>query len=318
MPGPNGEGNGLANTQHVENNAMPRRKIVPFSVRVAGVFGAIGFALVIIGLSTSFRTETRITKSGTDRTIRFDVSSPITTWIFLPNGWMSGLANPQDGAASAEHTNIIVSIMTCMKMPTFQHLSKTVKAQFVFPRRFLPPDWLMDDAEDDSAKTPAQAVDGYYRSITELSSLISDLRGELAANLRSSSLMLQWLQIASIITGMITTILVGVKSGASNARRLDVLAIIFAAIGTGVSSITAFYNPKDEYLRNGRAIAQLSQLHTEVSFRLGSGDACLAPSDNQSKQTLSNWYGKLATISSTLESAWTPNQSQSVEKKQTE
>jgi hypothetical protein len=47
---------------------------------------------------------------------------------------------------------------------------------------------------------------------------------------------MQGFQIAAIIIGIITTILVGVKSGAKNPRLLDVLAIISAAIGTGVKA----------------------------------------------------------------------------------
>jgi len=111
---------------------------------------------------------------------------------------------------------------------------------------------------------------------------------------------MQQLQIAAILFGILTTILVGIKSGARNPRLLDVLAIISAAVGTGIASLIAFYNPREEYIRTARAISQLSQLQNEVSFIIGSEKAC-DPSNETNAKLVVDWFGKFSAISTASE-----------------
>jgi hypothetical protein len=107
---------------------------------------------------------------------------------------------------------------------------------------------------------------------------------------------------------------VGIKSGATHPRTLDVLAIISAAVGTGIASLIAFYNPREEYLRTARAISQLSQLQTEISFLIGSEKACEPSNENNSKLVV-DWFGRLSAISTASENFGGTETKQEPEKK---
>jgi hypothetical protein len=210
----------------------------------------------------------------------------------------------EDAAASAEHWNIIRSIINCLNIPQFpdyDSLPTTIKKQFVLPQRISTFQSWQDSGKrnstsgfDDTYKVP-----GYLRSITELSSLISDRRGQLATSMEYSRRLMQQFQVTAILVGIVTTILVVIKTGAAHPRLLDVLAIISAAVGTEIASLIAFYNPREEYIRTALAISQLSQLQTEISFALGNEKSCTISPDNS--KTLSDWYTRLSSISTTSE-----------------
>jgi hypothetical protein len=211
------------------------------------------------------------------------------------------IGTSEDTAASAEHFNIISSIINCLKLKDYtdyDSLPNSLQRQFVLPQRFKR--YVSSTQTTTGAERTVTIIPGYFRSITELSSLISDRRGQLAASMQGSRLLMQQFQIAAILVGIITTILVGVKSGAKHPRVLDILAIISAAIGTGIASLIAFYNPREEYIRTARAISQLSQLQAEISFLLGSEKACDAAEPNNAKQ-VSDWFGRFSNITTASE-----------------
>jgi hypothetical protein len=111
---------------------------------------------------------------------------------------------------------------------------------------------------------------------------------------------MQWLQVLTVTVGAITTILVGIKAHARSPRRIDIAAVVFAAVGTAIASMTAFYNPREEYVRIGRAMSQLSQLQIEMSFALP--DMCGDEKKIDNTKRIREWYGKFASITNASDS----------------
>jgi hypothetical protein len=129
-------------------------------------------------------------------------------------------------------------------------------------------------------------LNNYQAPILVLSDAISRARMQIAGIVADSKAKMELYQWTLIILGAITTILVSIKSMSSERTpvfvAIGILAIISSALGTACSGIISFYSPNDTYVRSERALLQLRQLHTDLSFEVANAVAPCDPikSDN--------------------------------------
>jgi hypothetical protein len=151
---------------------------------------------------------------------------------------------------------------------------------------------MWPDAEElvGSKPAPKLELNNYQASILVLSDAISRARMQIASIVADSKAKMEFYQWTLIILGAITTILVSIKS-MSNERTpvfvvIGVLAIISSALGTACSGIISFYSPNDTYVRSERALLQLRQLHTDLSFEVASAVALCKPINSENPDDL--------------------------------
>jgi len=137
---------------------------------------------------------------------------------------------------------------------------------------------------------PVLNLNNYQASVLILSDAVSRARMQIAGIVASSKTRMERYQLALIIIGAMTTILISVKSIANEKTRgyvtIGILAIVFSALGTACASINAFYSPSDTYARSERALLQLRQLHTDLSLAVASADDLCKPMDSQAPNDL--------------------------------
>jgi uncharacterized membrane protein YgcG len=110
------------------------------------------------------------------------------------------------------------------------------------------------------------------RALVQLSAAISDQRLALTVKVRSAYSFWEYATMASIVIGMITTILVSVSStefgrGEGRTQRMiRVLAIIFPVLGTATAGVINFYSPQAEWGQASRTLASLTQLQGQMAL----------------------------------------------------
>jgi hypothetical protein len=116
--------------------------------------------------------------------------------------------------------------------------------------------------------------DADEKLIIQLNKRLTDQRLNLMGKVRSSYFFWEIATLASIIIGMVTTILVSLSStefGRGDGQRqriIRVLAIIFPVLGTATAAIINFYSPQAEWGQASRTLASLTQLHGQMGLAL--------------------------------------------------
>lgn len=97
-------------------------------------------------------------------------------------------------------------------------------------------------------------------------------RVELARKASDSYSWLQYIQWFTILIGLVTTVVVSIsttelfgKSDTRLGKGLRFLAIFLPALGTAVAAVNAFYNPRDDWNKAANTLANLTQLHGQMS-----------------------------------------------------
>ena len=110
----------------------------------------------------------------------------------------------------------------------------------------------------------------YQRSILTLSSAISSARTQLAAAAAANETTRYLLQVSIIIIGALTTILVSIKSiidkNATYSMQIGILAVVFSAGGTALSSLNSFVGPSESFATAERALIQARQLQLDLGL----------------------------------------------------
>ena len=112
-------------------------------------------------------------------------------------------------------------------------------------------------------------------ALLQLSNTIGDQRIALRSKIQTSYLSWQVATIATILLGLITTVLVSFSStefGKSEGlypRLIRILAVIFPALGTAVAAVIAFYGPQAEWSQSTRSLASFTQLHAQMVIAMG-------------------------------------------------
>jgi hypothetical protein len=133
---------------------------------------------------------------------------------------------------------------------------------------------LQPNGEQSWGTSPSSAPDiqlnNYQRTILYISQSISRARGELASSAAQNQSSMISYQFLIIILGAMTTILVSIKSMSQGNTKpyfvIGILAVVFSASGTAMSSINSFVGPSEAYVRSERALLQLRQLHMDLEL----------------------------------------------------
>lgn len=112
------------------------------------------------------------------------------------------------------------------------------------------------------------------QDIQELGRALYWERQAAAGRIEESYATLQLLTWASVLIGLITTVLVGLRGSTLAegngfwARCITVFAIAFPAIGTAVAAVAAFYSPREELARSSQQLAGLRQVHAQIAMEV--------------------------------------------------
>jgi hypothetical protein len=113
--------------------------------------------------------------------------------------------------------------------------------------------------------------DNVHRSLIQLSHDIWSDRYTLYQHTKSAYLALQIATFVTIGLGLLTTVLVSLSStpfgqGTTNgAIAIRIFAIVFPALGTASAAVVAFYGPQAVWNQSNYALANLGQLHGQIS-----------------------------------------------------
>ena len=130
-------------------------------------------------------------------------------------------------------------------------------------------------------------------------------RIELGRKVGYSYWQLQYIQWLTILIGLVTTVVVSVSSTdlfgdgkTSLGKGLKFFAIFLPALGTAVAAVNAFYNPRDDWNKAANTMANVAQLHGQVSVGIWELDC---PKDDKSPlvKQLQEWtkrYNDVITV----------------------
>lgn len=109
-------------------------------------------------------------------------------------------------------------------------------------------------------------------ALLQLSSAVGEHRVLLNAKVKQTYRFAQIATVATVILGLLTTILVAVsatKQGQEPGRWqpwIRVLAIIAPALGTAAATVVAFYSPQADWTQASRTLTGLTQLHNQIAL----------------------------------------------------
>jgi hypothetical protein len=125
-------------------------------------------------------------------------------------------------------------------------------------------------------------------SVVQLSNAMQNQRVELIRKANDSYLQLQYIQWLTILIGLVTTVVVSIsttelfgKVDTPLGKGLRFLAIFLPALGTAVAAVNAFYNPRDDWNKAANTLANLTQLHGQMSVGIWALDC---PTDETSRK----------------------------------
>lgn len=177
--------------------------------------------------------------------------------------------NQMADAASSDHGNIREWISDCRgRRPTEmlpaliatgepgggQGLEFEDPARVVSDRRFL------------------RDANSLEKSVNSLSAILFRHRVELDARVKATYEIMEIATIATILIGLMTTILVSIsatefgRGDGLRQRIIRIAAIVFPALGTAVAAVIAFYSPQAQWSQASRTLASLTQLHSQMAL----------------------------------------------------
>lgn len=210
------------------------------------------------------------------------------------------------GAARSDHAAIALSIGECYdEIGDPIHWSPTVRAMLLFEldehlMHRLTYDPAVDSGADGRA---APALNPFHAAAISFSDRVSRNRLEFRRELEDSRWWSNLFQILILALGAAATILVSIRSVVEKnnnlAKIVGVLAIVFSAGGTAISSMNTFEGSQATALRDQRALSQLQQLHWRIaSDVLKKPELCSAPETPPGKamEVVDAWRTRLESI----------------------
>jgi hypothetical protein len=147
------------------------------------------------------------------------------------------------------------------------------------------------------------------RSSVYLSNAIVRARVDTAIAVYDNYMRMNSYQIAIIVLGAITTILISIKAMSSDNKPpyfiIGILAIVFSSIGTATSALNTFHGHRESYSRNQRSLATLRQIHHELAIMMSSEanpDNCHQMTEDNNKR-IKDWSTRLTAILNNAEAA---------------
>jgi len=210
--------------------------------------------------------------------------------------------------ARADHQAVVFAIVPCL------HLDTSAGQPGVLSGAPILDVMLADDrqrpltANQDTASTTLKMT-SFHRAALYLSNAVARARIETMGSAHDSYSRMQYFQIATVILGAVTTILISIKSTSIDNTRLSlligILAIIFSSVGTATSALNSFYSPREGYIRNQKSLSVLKKLHMEIATTVSSQaefDTCTAMTEENSKK-VKEWSARLGGLFDDTETA---------------
>ena len=165
-------------------------------------------------------------------------------------------------AANQDHSSVALWIKQYLKAPHQNQIPESVQELLTgFPGYI-----------DGTGKPEEQInVHPVYIRIAQLSSSLLHKRIAIEERLTKAFMLAQTGAFASILIGMVTTILVALSSteiGKQRNRTASVIrigALVFPALGTAVAAIIAFYDPSGTLARQSQVASGMQQLHAQMA-----------------------------------------------------
>jgi hypothetical protein len=242
---------------------------------------------------------------GTLLTVAFAVI--VTAWIvyygerLLPQTIELAKTSPTEqwSAGKTAHDSIKTWVLHCIKANSVRELPENLQTIFSADEiTFFPISSLMNvvrsitDNEKGIIENKRKIPIVQEMNAVQLSYAMRNQRIEIGRKTNESNLELQYIQWITILIGLVTTVVVSVSStelfgkvDTPLGRGLRFLAIFLPALGTAVAAINAFYNPRDDWNKAANALANLAQLHGQMSIGIWSVK-CPDAQDEDSKKPL--------------------------------
>lgn len=163
--------------------------------------------------------------------------------------------------AWTDHRTVVNWIAQCVGVHAPENLPEAKRIAMETPYRtfFVGPE-----------ETPTGNFTTQHYAVHGLSSALFLERTNGAERANQAFKSLERIQVATILIGLITTVLISLSSTdllwESLKSAVKILAIVFPAVGTALAALNAFYDPKNDLIRYGRNADAARQIHRQLAL----------------------------------------------------
>jgi hypothetical protein len=203
--------------------------------------------------------------------------------------------------ARADHQAIVFAVVPCLQLATLSGQPGPLSSELLLT---VPPTGEYQrhlTVNQDTSYTTLKMT-SFHRAAIYLSHAVARARVEAMGSAYDSYSRMQYFQIATVIIGAITTILISIKSTSIDNTRLSlligILAIIFSSVGTATSALNSFYSPREGYIKNQKSLSVLRKLHMDIATTVSSqaeSDTCTRMTEDNSKK-VKEWSKQLGDL----------------------
>jgi Protein of unknown function (DUF4231) len=193
--------------------------------------------------------------------------------------------------ARADHQAIVFAVVPCLQLATLSGQPGPLSSELLLTMLPTGENQRHLTANHDTPYTTLK-ITSFHRAAIYLSHAVARARVEAMGSAHDSYSRMQYFQIATVIIGAITTILISIKSTSIDNTRLSlligILAIIFSSVGTATSALNSFYSPREGYIKNQKSSSVLRKLHMDIATTVSSqaeSDTCTPMTEDNSKKS---------------------------------
>jgi len=203
--------------------------------------------------------------------------------------------------ARADHQAIVFAVVPCLQMATLSDQPGPLSSELLLAVLPTGENQRPLTVNQDTSHMPLKMT-SFHRAAIYLSHAVARARVEAMGSAHDSYSRMQYFQIATVIIGAITTILISIKSTSIDNTRLSlligILAIIFSSVGTATSALNSFYSPREGYIKNQKSVSILRKLHMDIATTVSSqaeSDTCTRMTEDNSKK-VKEWSKQLGDL----------------------
>lgn len=203
--------------------------------------------------------------------------------------------------ARADHQAIVFAVVPCLQLATLSGQPGPLSSELLLTMLSTGENQRHLIANNDTPYTTLKMT-SFHRAAIYLSHAVARARVEAMGSAHDSYSRMQYFQIATVIIGAITTILISIKSTSIDNTRLSlligILAIIFSSVGTATSALNSFYSPREGYIKNQKSTSVLRKLHMDIATTVSSqaeSDTCTPMTEDNSKK-VKEWSKQLGDL----------------------
>ena len=203
--------------------------------------------------------------------------------------------------ARADHQAIVFAVVPCLQMATLSDQPGPLSSELLLAVLPTGENQRPLTVNQDTSHMPLKMT-SFHRAAIYLSHAVARARVEAMGSAHDSYSRMQYFQIATVIIGAITTILISIKSTSIDNTRLSlligILAIIFSSVGTATSALNSFYSPREGYIKNQKSLSVLRKLHMDIATTVSSqaeSETCTRMTEDNSKR-VKEWSKQLGDL----------------------